>query len=131
MSARERIVQRLAPAALLLTLACGGKEPVLAPVSGRVFYKGQPLPAGSIVFTPNADKGGRGPLARGEIQTDGSYSLRTNGAPGSCAGWHRVTVVSVQAAAEQPAAGKFLEVRSLLPARYASPDLSGDRKSVV
>ena len=40
--------------ALLLPLAgCGQDGGKLAPVRGRVFYRGKPLPGGTIVFTPD------------------------------------------------------------------------------
>jgi hypothetical protein len=114
------------PVALLLAAAgCGHDDPALAPVHGRVFYKGVPLPGGSIVFTPDADKGGRGPIARGEIRPDGTYTLTTDGQPGATPGWHRVTVVSVEAAPGKPAGTGLTDVRSLLPRQYAAPDLSG------
>jgi len=114
------------PAALLLAAAgCGQDDPALAPVRGRVFYKGSPLPGGSIVFTPDADKGAQGPLARGEVRPDGTYTLTTDGQPGAAPGWHRVTVVSVGATPDRPGAGGFADVQSLLPRQYAAPDLSG------
>jgi hypothetical protein len=112
-------------AVLLLAAGCGPDEVSLAPVRGRVFYKGAPLSGGSIVFAPDTDKGGSGPLARGEIAADGTYTLSTDGRTGAAAGWHRVTVVSVRAPAARPPAGAFADVHSLLPRRYAAPDLSG------
>jgi hypothetical protein len=124
---RSCLVRSCVAVALLLPAAdgCGPDEPALAPVSGRVFYKGAPLPGGSIVFTPDADKGGGGPLARGEVRPDGTYTLTTDGRPGAAPGWHRVTIVSVAPARDKPAGSGFADVESLLPRRYAAPDLSG------
>jgi hypothetical protein len=117
---------RLTFAALLLVAGgCGPDDPAPAPVRGRVFYKGAPLAGGSIVFTPDADRGGHGSLARGEVRPDGTYTLATEGRPGAAPGWHRVTIVSVQAAPAKPAGNEFADVRSLLPRKYAAPDLSG------
>jgi hypothetical protein len=126
MSVSPRGLGRLAAAVLLLAVAgCGTDEPPLAPVRGRVYYKGVPLTGGSIVFTPDADKGCRGPLARGDIRPDGTYSLRSGPAAGAVAGWHRITIVSVEAPAAKPAGDRFADVRSLIPPRYSAPDLSG------
>jgi hypothetical protein len=114
------------PAALLLSVVgCGQENPALEAVRGRVYYQGTPLAGGTIVFTPDADKGGRGPFARGEIRPDGSYTLASEGQPGAATGWHRVTIVSVQAATDKPIGTAFADVRSLLPRKYAAPDLSG------
>ena len=119
---------RFAPAALallLLAAGCGQDEPATGAVRGRVFYKGAPLARGSIVFSPDPDKGGSGPLARGEVGPDGTYTLTTDGLPGAAAGWHRVTIVSVQSPPAPPTGTAFADVRSLLPRKYAAPDLSG------
>jgi hypothetical protein len=119
-------VLRLLPGAVfLLTAGCGGDEQALAPVRGQVFYKGTPLTGGSIVFTPNAEKGGCGPLARADIRSDGTYTLRTGADAGAVAGWHRVTVISVEATPEEPAPGRFADVRLLIPPCYSAPDHSG------
>ncbi|MGH7226332.1 MAG: hypothetical protein ACRELF_24210, partial [Gemmataceae bacterium] len=77
--------------AALCVLGCGHDEQ-RTPVRGRVFFHGQPLPGGTIVFTPDAERGGRGPLAYGEIDADGRYSLHSDGQPGAVPGWHRVTI---------------------------------------
>jgi hypothetical protein len=126
MSMRTGLARLSLPVVLLLAAAgCGSDDLALVPVRGRVLYKGVPVPGGSIVFTPDADKGGHGPLARGEIRPDGTYTLTTDGQPGATPGWHRVTVVSVEAVPGKPAGTGFADVQSLLPRHYASPDLSG------
>jgi len=109
----------------LLAAGCGQDAPAPAAVRGRVFYKGAPLTRGSIVFAPDADKGGTGPLARGDIRADGTYTLAADGRPGAVPGWHRVTIVSVEAPAAKPLGTEFADVHSLLPRKYAAPDLSG------
>jgi hypothetical protein len=110
---------------LLLALGCGHDDPPPASVHGRVFYKGVPLTGGSIVFAPDADKGGHGSLARGNIHSDGTYTLAADGRPGAAPGWHRVTVVAVEAAPSKPLGTAFADVHSLLPRKYAAPELSG------
>lgn len=51
--------RRLALSGLFLALAagCGGGGPPLVPLSGSVTFKGQPVPAGYIMFTPGAGAG--------------------------------------------------------------------------
>jgi hypothetical protein len=48
-------------------------------VSGKVTFKGKPVPAGWVNFTPDSTKGNNGPQGRARI-TDGTYN--TAGADG-------------------------------------------------
>jgi hypothetical protein len=101
----------------LLPLGCGQSGSPLAPVQGRVFYRGQPLLGGTVVFTPDAERGGRGPQAWAEIDAQGNYTLRTEGKNGAVPGWHLVTIAA-------PGQGDEL------PARYRDPERSGQRVEV-
>jgi hypothetical protein len=103
----------------LAVLGCG-RDDKLTPVRGQVFYHGRPLAGGTIVFTPDAERGGRGPLACGEIGADGRYTLHTGDKPGAVPGWHRITVAPVTSPA-QTAAPPALD----LPRRYSDPEQSG------
>ncbi len=104
-----------------LSLGCGRGDK-LTPVHGHVFYRGQPLAGGTIVFTPDAERGGRGPLACGEIGADGGFTLHTGETIGTVAGWHRVTVAPPSPAASPgPATTPVLE----LPRKYSDPEQSG------
>jgi hypothetical protein len=106
---------------LLLPAGCGGGAPKLAPVRGQVFYRGQPLAGGTIVFTPDPERGGSGPLACGEIGGDGRYTLRTAEELGAVPGWHRVTVAPLAPApGAPPVAGPLT-----LPRKYSDPEQSG------
>lgn len=100
---------------LLLLAGCGrgGGAAKLAPVQGRVFYRGEPLAGGTIVFTPDATHGGRGSQAWAKIDPDGRFRLSTDDLPGAPPGWHRITVAGGQ-----------------LPSRYRDPELSGQRFEV-
>jgi hypothetical protein len=104
-------------ALLTAALGCDAGGAASAAVRGSVYYKGAPLAQGTIVFIPDEDRGGSGPLARAAIQADGSYVLQTGGAAGAPAGWHRVTVTAAESGAGGP--------RSLLPTKYSDPGLSG------
>ena len=111
---------------LLVAAGCGGAGHAgFRPVRGRVLYRGVPLGGGTIVFSPDPERGGSGPLALAEIQPDGYYALKTDDRPGAAAGWYRVTVVALQAQAGPATAQAWAPVQSLLPARYRDPELSG------
>ena len=101
---------------ILLAAGCGDAADQTAEVQGRVFYQGNPLEGGTIVFTPDAARGGSGALARAEIQSDGRFRLRTGDKNGAVPGWHRVTVAP---------AGPVGSPTRLLPSRYCDPELSG------
>ena len=107
-------------AVLLVLAALGcGQEAKLTPVHGQVFYQGQPLAGGTIVFTPDPERGGHGLLACGEIGPDGRYSLRTNQEFGAVPGWHRVTIAPPSRA--EPGSTPVLD----LPRKYSDPEQSG------
>jgi hypothetical protein len=103
---------------------CDSGSGALVSVTGRVTYHGVPLRTGSIVFTPDPRRGGAGLQARAEIQPDGVYHLRTGDAAGATPGWHRITVVALEATAVRPGEA-FSIPRLLLPAKYADPEMSG------
>src|SRR4029450_3432275 len=81
---------------LALVLGCAAK-PKPTHLSGKVTFKGQPVPAGYIAFTPDVGKGGRGPIKVVHIKdgvydsskeppdqalTPGAYLLRIDGFDG-------------------------------------------------
>lgn len=93
------------------------------PVHGRVFFHGQPLPGGTIVFTPDVERGGNGPLAYGEINCDGHYTLHTGEQLGVVPGWHRVTIAP---AAPPVGPGQTAPPPLVdLPRKYRDPQQSG------
>jgi hypothetical protein len=108
----------LAGLALLGLPGCrdAGSAP-LAAVRGHVTYRGVPLPAGLVVFTPDDEAGSHGGCAQGVIGPDGRYALTTDGAAGAAPGRHRVTVAG-------PDGWR-------LPERLLDPHLSGLRAEVV
>ena len=110
---------------LLAVAGCGQDEAVPAPVHGRVFYKGVPLSGGSIVFTPDIERGGSGPLARGDIGPDGRYVLNTDGRAGAAPGWHRVTIVAIEGPPTETPGTPFTHVHSLLPRSTPLPTSPG------
>lgn len=87
---------------------------VFAEVRGRITYKGQPLPEGTVMFVAQTS----GLAAAGTIQPDGSYVLisRSN-QDGATVGRHRVAIV----APYQPTTPNY----PLFPKEYQDPDVSG------
>jgi hypothetical protein len=111
--------------ALLGTAGCRRRPSDITPVHGKVSYRGEAVPCGTIVFTPDASRGHEGALARGEIKPDGSFSLRTDQGYGAVPGWYRVTIMAVEAPG-RPADGQpYAMPRSLIPERYRDPELAG------
>jgi hypothetical protein len=103
---------------LLCLTGCPTDAPKTGAVQGRVYFHNQPLHGGTIVFTPDAERGNDGPMATGEIQADGSYKLQTGKEPGAVVGWHRVTIASGP------------EGTQLLPRKYSDPKLSDQSREV-
>lgn len=87
---------------------------VFAEVRGRVTYKGEPLPEGSVLFVAQTS----GLAAAGMIQPDGSYVLisRSN-QDGATVGRHRVAIM----APYQPTTPNYPR----FPVEYQDPDVSG------
>ena len=65
-----RILQFVFLGSMLVALGCSDSGPTLAPLSGTVTFKGQPVPAGYISFTPGA---GAGRICVVQIK-DGKYN---------------------------------------------------------
>jgi hypothetical protein len=79
-------------AAVLISCGCGGGRPKTAAVHGKVTYKGQPVPHGSIVFIPDSAT-----VATGEIGPDGSYTLTTfRKGDGAIPGAHKVVITALE-----------------------------------
>lgn len=78
-----RRTQRIALAAvgllLMATLGCGRGGSAGYQVSGKVTYGGQPLPAGSVQFEPDAGASGLCAMA---VIENGTYTTTTGGVSG-------------------------------------------------
>ncbi len=115
-----RVLLLVAGAYCLLLGGCGSKNSATVAVKGSVYFRGQPIKGGLIVFTPDIERGSQGPLAKGTIGSDGHFTLASEGSAGVAPGWYRVTIAdngSPLPSAENPYPG---------PSRkYRNPDLSG------
>jgi hypothetical protein len=111
---------------LLVSVACQtGCAPkgdlTTAPVSGKITYKGQPVPTGTIMFVP-----GEGPAATGEIAKDGSYTLSTySNGDGAVLGAHKVSITALQNVGAGLPEQKSGTPPSLIPKKYISDMTSG------
>jgi hypothetical protein len=106
--------------ALLAGCAASDQLPT-AKVTGKVTYKGKPVPTGTIMFIPEGDK----PSATGELKSDGTYELTTyEEGDGAVLGKH-----SIEINALEDMAGKLPEQRSgtpssLIPDKYSNRSTS-------
>jgi hypothetical protein len=118
-----------------ITTGCGDDLKARYPVSGKVTYKGQPVPKGTISFSP-VDGAGEG--AYGEVVA-GSYRLTTyTPGDGAVPGRYRVSIASAEAvtpkaafdtnpnATPEAAVAKAQRTaKHHIPVKYASSDASG------
>jgi len=81
---------------VLVVAGCGGSGPERAEVKGKVTFKGEPLPLGTISFIPFGDT--VGPSSGAEI-TNGTYSIAVQSGP--VIGAHRVEIRSMQKTGKQ------------------------------
>jgi hypothetical protein len=114
---------RLTPLLLALLAGCGVRAPSSETVvRGQVFYRGEPLAGGLIVFAPDPDRGTDGPVASAVVQADGTFQLDADSARGLTGGWYLVAVAPPAGTVDVPTADRPYPG---LPARYRNPARSG------
>lgn len=80
---RGSLIRGLGLLAICFTLiGCGEDGPVVSQVSGNVTFKGKPVPAGFISFTPDI---GKGQVRVAQIK-DGKYDTSVEPTPGAFPG---------------------------------------------
>jgi hypothetical protein len=118
----------LAVAVVATTIAAGcGSRRELSPVTGKVRYRDQPLPFGTVVLQPE-----QGQPATGEIQPDGTFRMVTRGkGDGASVGLNQVRIACYEGQAPD-ARAKAVAARQeyslgkpLIPEKYLSYDTSG------
>ena len=108
-----------------LIVGCG--NPVeIAPIQGKVTYKGQPLKFGTVMFQPMSG----GQHAEGLIQPDGSFKLSThNAGEGARLGTNRISVRCYENQDPAKQGGQFEGGQSLgqllIPIKYTMASSSG------
>lgn len=73
---------------------CGEQGPAFVPVEGKVVFKqdGSAAQFGTIEFRSESDPP---VIARGKIQKDGSFKLKSEGKRGTIEGTHKVVIIQV------------------------------------
>jgi hypothetical protein len=109
--------------ALGLTIVGCGERVEVGTLSGKVTYKGKPLEFGSVMLQPVAG----GPVARGTIQPDGTFTVNTGGKDGAPLGNNKVRVTCYSG--QKPGAGGGIGEASigdsLIPEHYTKFSSSG------
>src|SRR5262245_28964183 len=107
------------------TVGCGSGGEGLAVVKGKISYKGKAVPNGTVNFLP-ADP--NKPSATGEIQSDGTYSLKTfqssRASDGAVIGKHKVVIVAMQDMASRLPEERVPLPPPIVPIKYTSPATS-------
>lgn len=110
---------RMSRALAVLLAVCAGCSNSAGPgaaIKGRVTCAGRPLANGLIVFTPDTERGQRGPGAQVRLDADGRYALPGGHASRLAPGWYRVTIAGPVDA---------LESGPRVAERYRYPERSG------
>lgn len=109
---------------LIICVSVGcNRGPRVAPVSGVVKFKGQPLKFGAVMTQP-----AQGQPARAMIQSDGSFVLSTfDEGDGAVVGTHKVRISCYEAQRDgmQAAEGEVSLGKLLIPRKYTLYDQSG------
>jgi hypothetical protein len=111
-------------------LGCGGGDVGTARVSGRVMYKGKPVPKATVSFTPME---GASRAASGLTDTAGDYTLGSFSVnDGALPGKYRVSIIARgpdrppkpgEMGSGMP--GEMMPGEPVIPAKYFAPDTSG------
>jgi hypothetical protein len=103
---------------LLGTVALGmtgcQKGETLYPVKGKVVLDNEPLKAGLVTYVPDGAKDTKAKSPTGQIQSDGTYSLMTDGRSGAPAGKYKVMIATTT-----PGMGGPVEVDPKKPPQLA------------
>lgn len=113
------------------TLALIGCDsgPEMGRVSGKVTYKSQPVPKGTVSFIPVDPSKGRN--ATGSIMSDGTYTLQTeNPNDGALVGDYVVTISARDEEILDYIPKKPIPPKLLVPEKYESPG-SSELKATV
>jgi hypothetical protein len=108
---------------VLIVFSAGCAQRVkLGRVSGRVTYKGQPVPNGAITFLPSPS----GPPATAAIRSDGTYALQTpDVGDGAVLGKHAVMITALRVGPAMGPEEKDPLPPPIIPVKYGNTSTSG------
>ncbi|MFI4876367.1 MAG: hypothetical protein ACIALR_13540 [Blastopirellula sp. JB062] len=84
----------LGGAAIIVIAGCGNVDSGVYHVSGEVTFEGRPVPAGTVLFQPDASQGASGPAGLAIIR-DGKYDTADAGGKGIVGGPQRVRITGL------------------------------------
>ena len=120
-AARRAVAIALLTALVVASGGCGQKVK-LARVTGKVTYKGNPVPNGGITFLPDPS----GPPASGSIGPDGTYTLQTADlGEGAVLGKHAVMITALQSGEAKGPEERDPLPPPIIPTKYGSTSTSG------
>ncbi len=112
---------------VVVIVGCGRSRLDTVPVSGKVTYRGNPVPWGTVMFQPVDAKASRPALA--DINVDGSYQVATlEHDKGLMVGEYKVSVYAEKVPLFQPTAEQQVaaaKIKLPTPPRYSNPETSG------
>jgi major membrane immunogen (membrane-anchored lipoprotein) len=144
----QQVAVALSVSAVVVVVGCGDDSGLgrRYKVTGKVTYKGAPVPHGTVTFVPTKPPPPEGRAATGQI-TDGSFSLSTTGNDdGALPGEYNVAIVAMDidmasAASSKAEGGRIHEgdaayqkavknAKKLIPDKYGVSETSGLKATV-
>lgn len=111
-----------------LTLSGCDSGPQMGRVSGKITYKDQPVPKGTVTLIPVDPKGRN---ATGNIMSDGTYAVQTeNPNDGALVGEYLVAITSRDEELLDYIPKKRTAPKRHIPEKYESPQSSGLKATV-
>ncbi len=114
---------------LVALSGCGGSGlPGTVPIRGKVVFQGKPLATGTVLYSPVDAKGRQ---ARGELQSDGTFTLTTLEADdGALPGEYQVVILAYAPHPGEPGRGDVpadapppkIERGFIVPEKYTIPE---------
>jgi hypothetical protein len=102
-----------------LAVGCGGKG---NRVSGKVTFKGNPVPSGKIYFIPDESKGNSGPTGYADIR-NGDYDTSDRGGRGAVAGPVNVVIEANDGSPQTDEKSGEVVAKALFPRYETTADL--------